>query len=247
MTYRDLNRALDSLYGDWINYGKYGGPFLKYGSYNKKKRRAREYFTGQGDIPKRVKRLENTIERKYHIKQSVSFTTPAGASNAWGTFVTLNDIAQGDTAETRTGDAVMMQSLTLRGAIYVDAADIALSCLRVFCCIDRKPTDAIADVDDIFTSDGIYGMYTVDRRNAGRFQTLYDKVFQYNHDFAVGEHCQARFFKFHILKEIKLGYDGAGVAQVNYDSNQIIIGACGLIQTAAVEIYYNSKITYLDV
>lgn len=114
-----------------------------------------------------IKRLIN-VEIKFHdVDGSVS------SKNATSDVTALNSIAQGDTNNTRDGNIIKPQSLSLKGRI-ITGAD-ASETVRVLIVKMRNDNGVTPTIGDILETEDTLSPYNDSERN--RFTVLFDRRF----------------------------------------------------------------------
>lgn len=134
-------------------------------------------------------------------------TQAASALSSTGDLIHLNAIAEGATESTRNGISILMKTLHLRYATYMNSAG-RIEMSRFMIIVDTQQVgDTPPAVTDILESSS----YTspLNRQAAGRFTVLMDKTFSLS---ITGAQCT--YHKFNIPVNLHARYNGSASSDI---------------------------------
>lgn len=180
-----------------------------------------------------LKSLINVEMKKFDIDSSTSTS---------GNVILFNEIGQGDTDQTRSGNSILMRSLSLRGYIKSNASATSTR-VRLVIFIDKQQiSDTAPAQGDILDGDQNSITANLNNNTVGRFSILANKVYTIN-QFISGVAVTVPFkFFFRLQKHAR--YNGTTGADIQ--KNGVYMLVVHDEATNVPTIGYTSRLTYTD-
>lgn len=178
-----------------------------------------------------VKKLIN-VERKVH---DVAISSNVGSST--GLITQLNNISQGDTTSTRSGNSIKCVSQTIRGSasIHASATHSSLRFLIVRDTDNQGETITVADVLNDTSPNSLLNI----TKYPGRFKVLMDKQFSLSDSGAKLQH-----FKKHKKMSFHLKYSTQGTYDPKDNALFLIALSNEATNQPGLSAYY--RLRYID-
>lgn len=158
---------------------------------------------------KYLRTLVNSESFKKDTAVSGNVTTPS--------ITHLTAIGQDDTVSGRTGNSILVNSVSGRVSLSANATAVS-NIVRVLLVVDRQQVaDSSPAIGDILnTNNDVYAHYNVN--TLGRFKVLYDKIFTVN---TAGKN--AVFFKFFKTINDHTKYNGTASSDVQRNGIYVVV------------------------
>jgi len=170
------------------------------------------------------------------------YTKNLTLTNAQVSITQLNDIAQGDTNITRTGNSIFMRSLTMKGYLQANTSStVEATKVMVAVVVDTQQIgDTTPNIGDIFVS-GTDPHSFLNTNTPGRFKIL--KRWQYILTSKTGDNPAKNFEWYHDMR-LHAKYNGTGAGDIQ--KNGIYLVTIGSEASLFPTIYINNRISYHD-
>lgn len=184
-----------------------------------------------------IRKFKKEEERKY-IDVTVNESIAAGGG---ATETLLNAISQGNTSTTRIGNKITMESIAWKLRFMATGAETGWL-IRVMLVYDRKPAGALATWETVCTANAVLSLYTVTGNARGRFQVLYDKIFN------MRDVARVQYLKGFINLKGKKGDYSLGNAGTIADlaKGSLILMANTMNTAAITDLDGSTRITFTD-
>lgn len=125
----------------------------------------------------KIKRdLKKGIELK-DVTGDINLTLVAGTAQSTALVYT---VTQGTTGITRIGDDILVNSIAFKGALKLADNETKGAYVRIMLVYDRRPNGAQATIGEVLHAGTPLALYNIDNEYRGRFQMLYDQIFNLN-------------------------------------------------------------------
>lgn len=181
---------------------------------------------------RRLRRQVGPPEIKFFDLDTASMFTSSGSTTS------LCGIAAGDAVNERTGNQIIGKRLLFRALMEINASATD-SALRLIIGYDKENVGSNPAVTDVLASSEVTGMYE-QKNNKGRFKILYDKVHIVNAAASGLKMIKALI----PLKNLKIEYSGTSAA--NRRKNSLFLLGIGTEAANYPQLYWNSRLEYLD-
>lgn len=213
--------------------------------YRKRRVRKRTYKpkNTNKNLARRIKKIEKNIELKWLDELNRNSGTIIGLTPY---LFTLNNMAEGDTVVTRTGQQISMTSLHLRMRLSCYTANLAPVCMRVVFVMDKHPnglapfnglplassSDNNALFDDTVVNGSVFVQgYPYYRPNMGsRYKILFDRVFVLQTNSINTAATSTVGGEIFLHKKIKLSYIAQYDDATNNPLSLLKNAICGFVQ-----------------
>lgn len=189
-------------------------------------RRRRRYYRRKyrkptmGSLTSKLKYLGLAKESKFH-----SVVNSALAILSTGSIVSISDIGQGDTINTRDGNQCRVRAIY--GKYFISqGAESAIQNLRHMIIIDKSPDGTAPTLSEILqdatAGDSLVSGLNI--TNVSRFRVLYNRVYR----ISDSGNANDKYIKFYKKCNIQLNFQGAGSAsQVNQKIYEVFLSDVG--------------------
>lgn len=149
--------------------------------------------------------------------------------------------SQGSARNNRIGNRVTMKDLAMRIQIKLSALETKGIQIRLILVYDREPNNANLGIPYIFkTNNDVTSLYTTDDKYLGRFQMLFDKIFN------VKANETFKYMKFYTRYPFKIVYN-ANYGDVNdCVKGNFILAAMADHPVADIAVNYHFKFRFVD-
>lgn len=188
-----MDTSDDGVFKDYGNR-KYRRPYMR------RKRRKPTVYQVNKKVNRIYRKLQKDVDLK-HFTVAVSLGTLVTGTPQYNSLVSA--IQQGDTDSTRNGDKIKIQSLQWKLRLSVGATESNGACSRIMFIYDRNPQGAQATMANVLNNTTCQGLMNLNTQYLGRFQVLYDDVFNLDPDTN-----QFRFTKGYRKLNLPVWYNG---------------------------------------
>lgn len=171
----------------------------------------------------------------YHADQLVQL------GSVQSRIVHLTSLAQGDTFYQRTGNSILLKSLTMNGYAYINPSTTTNTRFMLALVVDKQQvSDTIPAIDDIF--DATNSPHTLLKTNTlGRFKVLWRKQYTLSSNSTGDNALQLkRFTKFNF----HVRYNGAASSDIQRNGVYLVIITSEPSNYPTIE--FNTRINYHD-
>ncbi len=210
----------DRSYGpgmDLVNYAyNYARPYFSRAPVVIRKKKRRPAFK---PVPKEFKKnLLNLKDTKYVDSAGGSATPVAGTSIV----TTINQIAQGDTDETRDGSDIYVMSYQFRALLNLPVAGITTNFIRCMLVQKYDTRGSPLTLAELYDSDSFFALRNLD--NSKNFRILKSKMYKMA-PMTTTSDLNKQFIQFyHKFKNpVRVKYDGTLADDASIDRNGLYI------------------------
>lgn len=210
---------------------------------NQTRQNVEKYAGDAYDLASRTWKGLNEIRKFINIEEKYSDLNASQSPDQNGAVTCLSQLAQGTTMNTRVGNSVRVQRVTVRARVAVNSAVTTFSVVRVAIIRDMEGQGSAPACSDIFETVGTSAAprQPFDWLNRKRFALLYDTFLT----VAPASGC-AREFIFDVELAKHVLYRGTTAAAASDGEGSIYIVSLSDEATNTPTVSYSSRITYTD-
>lgn len=177
-------------------------------------------------------------QRRAAEKKVIDIANAVYQVNTTGSFTLLNGCVQGTDYTNRIGRKIVVKSVYIRGAVYVEpavtpaVATAPAQQARMILFLDLQPNGAAPAATDLLTAANPYSMLNLNNRD--RFRILRDEVFVFDPYFNVTTATQAQAAVTNTYKEVNC-YKKLNLESIYNAGNA---GTIGDIQSGALYMFW---------
>ncbi len=187
------------------------------------------------------------LKREGEIKEKTANTAlTVPLADTWVTQY-LNDIDKGTGLNNRIANKIVIKTVQTRTQVQFNAAETGISAIRIAIVYDRNPRGNLAAGANIFTHNSIRGnINSSDPLYAGRFQILYDEMFEFDYDNSAAGSTNWIYPKWFIKRSMKCEYNETGNGIADCQKGALLFCAVSGSATHDTTINHETKIKYSD-
>ncbi len=212
-------------------------------SRNQTRRSVEKYAGDAYDLASRTWKGLNEIRKFINIEEKYSDVNASMTPDQNGSVACLSQLAQGTTMNTRVGNSVRVQRVSVRARVAANSAVTTFSVVRVAIIRDMEGQGTAPACSDIFETVGSSAAprQPYDWLNRKRFAVLYDMFLT-----VAPNTGYAREFDFEKELAKHVLYRGTTAAAASDGEGSIYIVALSDEATNTPSVSYTSRITYTD-
>lgn len=183
-----------------------------------------------------IKRIINVEKKKFDLTQTLQTTNEYVAH--------LTAIPQGDTAASRDGNSILLQYVTIRGRLYLNASSSLTNHRIVVIKDNQQVSDTAPAVADLLegTAGADFTIANMELDNVGRFTKLYDQVHQLQEQYSGSSRQKNFIINIPINKHVR--YNGA--AGTDIQKGGLYIMVMDDQATYHSSVTFNSRVVFTD-
>lgn len=180
-----------------------------------------------------IRGLVNSEMFKYDTTASLAVTTS-------GNMDLINDMAQGDGDNTRTGNSIYIRQVDIRGELVMDTDATSTTVRLMLVCDTQQIGDTAPGVGDVLDSAlNTFSVYRpLNSDTVGRFNVLYARNYILN--------PQRPSCLFRIFRKMRLHTRFNGIAATDIQRNGLYLLAISNEATNAPAVVYTCRVSYHD-
>lgn len=183
-----------------------------------------------------IKKLVNVEKKKFDLVQTLQTTNEYVAH--------LTSIAQGDTASSRDGNSILLQYVTIRGRLYLNASSNLTNHRIVVIRDNQQVSDTAPGVADLLegATGADFTIANMELDNVGRFTKLYDQVIQLQEEFSGSSKQKNFIINIPINKHVRFN----GTAGTDIQKGGLYIMVMDDQATYHSSVTFNSRVVFTD-
>lgn len=210
---------------------------------NQNRKNVEKYAGDAYDLASRTWKGLNEIRKFINIEEKYLDFSGSQTPDQNGTTNCVSQIAQGTTMNTRIGNSIRVQRLTVRGRVAVSSAVTTFSVVRVAIIRDMEGQGSAPTCADMFETVGTSAAprQPLDWLNRKRFAVLYDSLLT----VAPASGCAREFF-YNVELAKHVLYRGTTAGSASDGEGSIYIVSLSDEATNTPTVAFTSRITYTD-
>lgn len=221
----------------------------KYARFNK---RTSVPFRKTGTLTQQVKSLQRAVKALEPELKYYDISVGAADIPATGTVTHVTNIAQGDTAGTRTGNAICVKELSFNGYFQRNATDFGADAYyRIAIVVDKQqvadtaPTAAMIFSNAAVPTDGLPNVDNLERFRVLWLSPVYDawRMRLDSDNLAAGAPTQSAVFSKTMKLNLRVEYNGTALTDIQKNGIYVVY----ISSTTVGDISANIRLGFTDV
>lgn len=195
----------------------------------------RKFFNTADRALKTALHVKKLLNVEYKVTDIVETTQAVDSS---GVLISLNNNAQGNGAQQRSGNSVLNKTLQLK-YYCTQHASATNTFVRLVLLLDKSPNGTVTTINDIFSETRITGHLDIEHMH--RYRILSEQLISLNassHDNVIGK-------KFHQLK-FHTKYEGSDSTENGIEKNQLLLYMISNEATNTPSVHYSTRLRFID-